>query len=301
MLHWHCFRRHRLTVSLFVVSSDILLGLGTNLDDLQSRLKDLSLTQQQTIHSERQRSTMQESIARSLHDHIDRLETAHQRSRAAQELRLGQQIITLQDSVGCLPASLQRVEFRISAMEAARVASTAETVIQKASPSENSTALSITMGLPNVTSIQPITLGLVMTCFANCTCVCHRYHRRNSPTLIERFLGILFLGYCGLPCVTPKCDNSSCMQRSTPRALVMYHFPAWLLARAFLLTARWFMTNGLEFSIRIPRMLSGTARTFSTAEKGNIESMKALFRQGLGSPFDVNGLTGDTLLTVRRE
>ena len=64
-------------------------------------------------------------------------------------------------------------------------------------------------------------------CTAYCSCQCHRRMRRRSPSIINRFLGSLFVGYSSLPFWSIPCDQATCTQRSAFSATVTYHFPAW--------------------------------------------------------------------------
>lgn len=68
-------------------------------------------------------------------------------------------------------------------------------------------------------------------CRPFCSCVCHRRHRRRAPTLANKLLGSLFLGYSNLPFFAVKCDEPSCIQPSQFSATFTYYFPAWFLLK----------------------------------------------------------------------
>jgi hypothetical protein len=71
-------------------------------------------------------------------------------------------------------------------------------------------------------------------CRPFCSCICHRRHRRRAPTLMNKLLGSLFLGYSSIPFFAVKCDDSSCIQPSQFSATFTYYFPSWFLVKHML-------------------------------------------------------------------
>ena len=147
-------------------------------------------------------------------------------------------------------------------------------------------------------TIRSFHSSLTLTCWqcsSGCPCSCHRHYRRHRiPTLLDRFLGILFVGYLGLPYLNGPCDSPQCCQRSSPGILISYIFPAWLLARTMIILMRISSSYGPELLIRIPRIISYNASIFQCIHTGNVNEIKRLFERGLSSPFDVDpsGLSG---------
>ena len=146
--------------------------------------------------------------------------------------------------------------------------------------------------------------NLSLTCWqysSGCLCSCHRSReRKRTPTVLDRFIGILFVGYVGLPHLNEQCDTTlctpSCFQRSDPGIRVVYLFPAWLLARAMIVLMKYSLASGPEFIIRVPRIVSFQASIFQYAGEGDLCGIKRLFKYGLSSPFDVDPRGTSTLM-----
>lgn len=45
-------------------------------------------------------------------------------------------------------------------------------------------------------------------CRHRCSCVCHAESSVETPSLIRSIIGHLFIGYVGIPSLTPKCESS---------------------------------------------------------------------------------------------
>ena len=80
---------------------------------------------------------------------------------------------------------------------------------------------------------------------------------------------------------------------------MIYLFPSWFLARALILVLSLSFINGLELSLRVPCIVSRTARIWDLSVSGDIEGVKRLFRQRLAGPFDMD-INGSTPLLVRK-
>src|SRR5436190_6471874 len=55
------------------------------------------------------------------------------------------------------------------------------------------------------------------TCRPWCSCCCHVRKSVKMPHSLRGFLGSLFVGYSGVPFVTPPCNERQCSRRSTVR------------------------------------------------------------------------------------
>ena len=135
---------------------------------------------------------------------------------------------------------------------------------------------------------------------SDCSCHCHRRSRptKRTPKILERFIGTLFIGYLGIPYVNAPCDDSDCAQRSGSDIRLAYIFPAWVLARALILSLKLLPAYGPELNVRMPRIVSNSSRLFRCATDGDVDSMREILNQGLASPMDVDVLTGSTALMV---
>ena len=68
-------------------------------------------------------------------------------------------------------------------------------------------------------------------CDAWCSCKCHKHVRKQTPDILQSILGRLFVGYVGLPALTPSCFVNKCQRRSDGLLEINYLFPLWFLAR----------------------------------------------------------------------
>ena len=196
-------------------------------------------------------------------------------------------------------ANQQRLQLTVDLIHAKQLAqtadsaarSTAESATQTASLQHRSTsrpAIEVTAHVPH------------RHCIDGCRCICHS---RNAKTLLpmSRFLGILFIGYTGLPYITPKCDDWGCQSRAGIRTSIKYVFPSWLLARVFSLTLSLSTPTGPELNLRVTRIVSSNSLIFMLAKWDDAEGLKTLLSRGLASPYDVDVITGETALHVRQK
>jgi hypothetical protein len=71
-------------------------------------------------------------------------------------------------------------------------------------------------------------------CRPFCSCTCHRRYRRRAPSLMNKLIGSLFLGYSSLPFFKANCDEPTCIQPSGFSATFTYYFPSWFVVRHML-------------------------------------------------------------------
>ena len=135
---------------------------------------------------------------------------------------------------------------------------------------------------------------------STCPCSCHNGNRptKRTPTILNRFIGVLFIGYLGVPYVNEPCNDPYCGQRCGSEIRLAYLFPAWLLARTLTILFKLSPARGPEFNIRLPRTISNTSRIITCAIKGNVDGMREILNKGLGSPMDVDISNGCTPLIV---
>ena len=138
-----------------------------------------------------------------------------------------------------------------------------------------------------------------LRCNYDCLCICHRLQKRRIPRALHHVLGILFVGYAGIPYITPACDTRRCVRRSPPTTTFTYFFPSWLLARAIVILLKVTPICGPELILRFPRIVNASSPVFIHTSHDNEAGVRELLQQGLASTCDVMCVTGNTLLQVR--
>ena len=133
-------------------------------------------------------------------------------------------------------------------------------------------------------------------CAPWCSCACHYEKRLQSPRMLQSLIGIMFIGYSGLPNVTPRCDQFNCHQRSQPAVSLTYFFPAWFMTRAISAVLVSTPLAGPVVSLKCHRAVSSKADIFNAAVIGDVETMKRLFEGGFASPHDMHYQSGVTAL-----
>lgn len=137
-------------------------------------------------------------------------------------------------------------------------------------------------------------------CRPGCGCSCHKQKKSNTSSFMNRVLGQFFIGYAGLPMVSPKCDSAECEKAQIPVVSVEYWFPlgfCWSKIVQFQLSYR--SNTGPQVSLSMLRSVPDTAPCVEFALHGNIEGLRSLFRRGMASPLDVSVTRGYTLVRVR--
>ena len=103
--------------------------------------------------------------------------------------------------------------------------------------------------------------------------------------------GLLFVGYSGLPILSPACTEKSCRWPSTNKSSIgiTYYFPVWFVARILSVSLSFTLLSGPEMSLRMPRVVQRDSAIWDFAETGNTEGMQMMFAEGMASPYDVGG------------
>jgi hypothetical protein len=134
-------------------------------------------------------------------------------------------------------------------------------------------------------------------CVPSCSCLCHQWRQLRSPRVFDRLIGSLLVGYSGVPLMTVECTVKSCSVKASYAMKVCYRFPAWMLARAVLVSvySRYGQpTAGLS----VVQIRPHSSLVFAFAESGNATGLKHLFDHRLASPYDISAQTGDHPLHV---
>jgi hypothetical protein len=135
-------------------------------------------------------------------------------------------------------------------------------------------------------------------CDTSCHCLCHEIAHGRSPELFDRFLGILFWGYSGLPIARKRCDVATCRRRRGLKFGMSYYFPAWCVEKKIELTFRSLPLGGPQISIKMASIVSNGALLFKYTHNRDIAGLQSLFSQGLATPSDAGHLDGCTALHV---
>ena len=241
-----------------------------------------------------------------LHQRLSTIDAYQHQSNVTSEQRASQHNTDVQYSIAQVYAAQQRLQLNLDIIEASNIArfaeSTAGTTTSAAVESEANSSGPIRFS--GSTSARNIRSSISITasspgfrCMIGCSCSCHD-RKAIKLRLLDRFFGSLFVGYVGLPYITPKCDDRLCAQRTSPLILATYVFPSWLLAKAILATLKYTYRVGPEFNVRVAPIVPHDSAILHLCKNGDPEGVKSLLRQGLASPYDASSLDGNTPLTV---
>ena len=136
-------------------------------------------------------------------------------------------------------------------------------------------------------------------CTWHCGCLCHKPQYFNSPQLVHRVIGTLFLSYSGYPIgMFQRCTLSSCQGQQSSQILVKYLFPSWFLARILVVTFIKRLGSEVHVSLKVQRVVSGGAEIFRLTNSNDVTGLQRLFSKGLASPNDVDYANGQNALAV---
>jgi hypothetical protein len=137
-------------------------------------------------------------------------------------------------------------------------------------------------------------------CRPGCSCACHTQRKSAIPGLMDRLIGQLFVGYAGLPLLSPKCDNDTCGKTQSAHVSVEYWFPlGFCWSQIIRLQVGYRPHLGPQLCLSTLRRVPDSAPCVNFALEGNIEGLKSLFKHGLASPRDVSSTRGYSVLRVR--
>ena len=136
------------------------------------------------------------------------------------------------------------------------------------------------------------------TCEAFCPCQCHIARQSKAPQWIRHMIGSMtFHGNTSVSLSRRPC-NKTCQRSGPSSARFTYFAPSWTLLRAFNIYVRVQSIRGLDFNIRMPRVIPDNAVVWSMIEMGRLVALKDMIDSHATSPFDVN-TSGKSLLNVR--
>ena len=137
------------------------------------------------------------------------------------------------------------------------------------------------------------------SCNSDCRCACHTSKRSSTPTVMDRILGKLFVGYAGIPLLNDKCDVKECDKSQIPHVNMEYWFPLGLFWSQIVRLQLGYQSHlGPQVSLSMLRRVPDSAPCVNFALDGNIDGLKDLFKRGLASPKDVSSTRGYSILRV---
>ena len=137
-------------------------------------------------------------------------------------------------------------------------------------------------------------------CRDGCSCECHKYRRFNTPPVLSRILGTLFIGYSGLPILGGNCGNRVCKTSSNRYLELTYFFPLWFLAKAVSLVAGTPYMGRLTLGIIVRGRLNDDfdLNFFRKVENGDNKGVISLLESRKVCPNDTHLFAGTTALHV---
>lgn len=137
------------------------------------------------------------------------------------------------------------------------------------------------------------------SCNSDFRCACHTSKRSSTPTVVDRILGQLFVGYAGIPLLNDKCDVKECDKSQVPYVNMEYWFPLGLFWSQIVRLQLGYQSHlGPQVSLSMLRRVPDSAPCVKFALDGNIDGLKDLFKRGLASPKDVSSTRGYSILRV---
>ena len=136
------------------------------------------------------------------------------------------------------------------------------------------------------------------SCHLPCPCRCHDFHRFHSPSLLNRLIGALFIGYSGYSGAFSKCTMTSCKGPSNLRVTVYYIFPSWLVRNCLVSICVQKVSRGIMTSLAVRNIVPVSAPIFQFAVSNNVDGLKGLFHSRLARPDDTRTTDGNDALSV---
>lgn len=152
--------------------------------------------------------------------------------------------------------------------------------------------------MPTTTALSALQMRFLSRrrCQACCKCVCHTESRSNTPKFLSSVVGMLYVGYFGIPALSPSCDMSGCKGNSEGLLQVHYFFPSWFLGMVMSMALGVSQTAGPELCLRVANVRPNSDPIFLHAYNGDIDAVRSTLVAGKASVLDVNAQNGNSLL-----
>ena len=139
-------------------------------------------------------------------------------------------------------------------------------------------------------------------CLPYCKCACHNVRHFRSTKILQNAVGaLLFIGYSGYPFqALQECTEGCYVSKSSFQVDVYYVFPAWLLAKALVITFGGDPLEKINMSLSVRGIISSQSEIFRFVRSDDVDGIKECMRLGLASPNDSN-INGASLLLVREQ
>lgn len=138
-------------------------------------------------------------------------------------------------------------------------------------------------------------------CDVWCDCKCHTHVRTQTPDKLQSIFGTLFIGYAGLPALTPSCSNTRCRRGADGYLQVNYYFPQWFLGR-IVSTAMKFQDSVFpKVRMRVLHTRNTFEGIFMNSFDNDADAVEHQLRNGQASVFDATEDSGHSPLHVRMD
>ncbi|KAI1183454.1 hypothetical protein F5B17DRAFT_135011 [Nemania serpens] len=141
----------------------------------------------------------------------------------------------------------------------------------------------------------------VESCIQTCRCQCHHRATLESSRWLTEILGTLVYSYVGAPFpIVRPCDVVGCIQPPSSSYQLTYHFPRWMLNRAFILTMAYGRLGALSgsCSINFPCAIPVYHEVWLLIRRHEVAVLRKLLRQRVVYVDDLSDDDGLSLLTI---
>ena len=111
-------------------------------------------------------------------------------------------------------------------------------------------------------------------------------------------MGILFVGYRGIPALSPACTTRACKGNAEGLLEVHYYFPSWFTAKAVSIALAVNQARGPEFCLRVTNVRPNEEPIFQHCFHGGLDAVRSILIAGEASVLDVNAENGNSLLHI---
>ncbi|KAI9795610.1 MAG: hypothetical protein M1833_006931 [Piccolia ochrophora] len=149
-------------------------------------------------------------------------------------------------------------------------------------------------------STAPPSMRRKPSCGVECDCACHRGRRMRTPRILQNIIGNLFVGYVGLPYLSPKCNSFSCQKRSAPILTARYQFPFWFIAKVLFASFAPNVAGDPRFGLTVRNRVQPVIgkNIFEMARWGDTEGVKEMLDKGLAGVDDIRNLDGCSAIAL---
>ena len=137
-------------------------------------------------------------------------------------------------------------------------------------------------------------------CLAGCSCACHTPGKYRSPQFFDRLIGGLFIGYAGMPFVTPRCNKPSCARDLCTTFTATYFFPQWYLSHVLIAMIQRSQRDSLKACLTVYKWEDDNGPVTTAIFQNNVSAIKRLLAKRQMTPFEIGIRTKRSILHVSR-